>query len=247
MKVFDNVSYGGNERNVLDLYIPEKDTATVFIYIHGGGFEEGSQKDKDVVNMATALAKKGIAVVCPTYRLYPDAKYPEFIEDGACAVKWVFENMDKYITAEKIFVGGQSAGAYITQNLCFNDKYLRKHGITNEMIAGYFHDAGQPTTHFNVLNERGIDSGRVIIDDAAPLYYIDGKGYYPPMEFVVAANDIPNRYEQTKLLMSTLKNFGHEDIKLHVMENCTHVSYNDIMDKNGNPCLTETVYNFLMR
>jgi acetyl esterase/lipase len=33
--------------------------------------------------------KKGIAVVAANYRMYPDAKFPEFIRDCASAVAWV--------------------------------------------------------------------------------------------------------------------------------------------------------------
>ena len=40
-------------------------------------------------------------------------------------------------------------------------------------IAGYLHDTPQPTTHFNILRERGIDTKAIRVDEAAPLYYID--------------------------------------------------------------------------
>ena len=42
--------------------------------------------------------------------------------------------------------------------LCFDKKYLGIHGIKPTDIAGFVHDAGQPTAHFNVLKSRRIDS-----------------------------------------------------------------------------------------
>ncbi len=248
MKIVKDINYGEKERNSLDMYLPDTSSAPVVIYFHGGGLESGSKTEEYMVAIAKVMVERGIAMVCPEYSIYPDTKYPEYIEDCAKAINWVLKKIKEYITPEKIFIAGQSAGAYITQNLCFNPKYLGKYGITNDDIAGYYHDAGQPTTHYNVLNERGLDSGMVIVDDAAPMYYIDGKGKYPPMLFVVSDDDIPNRYEQTMLLMAVLRNYGYDmsKINLIVKENSTHCSYNLVMDENGNPSMTEQIYDFII-
>lgn len=249
MRIIENISYGEYERNLLDIYLPDSESASVMVYFHGGGIESGSKEEEYMVRIAKVFAQRGIAMVCPTYRLYPNAKYPEFIEDCAKAVAWVFENIKDYIAPEKIFVAGQSAGAYITQNLCFNGAYLGKYGITNDDIAGYYFDAGQPTTHFNILNERGLDPKQVVVDDAAPMYYIDGNAKYPPMLLVVSDNDMPNRYEQTMLLLAVLRNFGYDmnKIELIIKENSTHCAYNLVMDENGNPSMTEPIYEFIMK
>ncbi len=248
MSIIKGLKYGEKDRNILDIYLPDKETATVFVYLHGGGIAGGSYDEEIAIKLGNTLAKKGIAVVSAEYSIYPDAKFPEFIEDGALAVNWTIENINKYITADKIFIGGSSAGAYIMQMLCFDEKYLARYGIDDE-ISGFFFDAGQPTTHFNVLHERGIDSGRVIIDDAAPMYYIDGKAQYPPMQFIVSDNDMPNRLEQTMLMMSVLRNFGYDmdKIGLKVMENTRHCSYNHDVDENGESVLGNLVYDFIQK
>ena len=72
----------------------------------------------------------------------------------------------------------------------------------------------QGCKHFNVLVERGFDSRRVIIDEAAPIYHITEGRNYPPMQIVVAENDRRNRNEQNALLVSTLKHFGCEEDKI---------------------------------
>ena len=91
----------------------------------------------------------------------------------------------------------------------------------------------QPTCHFNVLRERGLDKRRVIIDESAPLYHIDDTRNYSPMLVVVSDSDLPNRYEQTMLLLSTLKHFGHtENVKLKVMHG-RHCAYVRETDENG--------------
>ena len=110
--------------------------------------------------------------------------------------------------------------------LCFDDKYLLPYKLPSDVIKGYIHDAGQPTTHFNVLRERGIDSRRVIIDEAAPIYHIGKAVSYPPMMIIVSDNDMKNRYEQTQLTISTLKHFEYEESKIYYrLMHGTHCHY----------------------
>jgi len=66
-----------------------------------------------------------------------------------------------------------------------------------------------------VLTERGIDSRRIIVDEAAPLFHIGKASGYPPMMFIVSDNDMKNRYEQTQLVLSTLKHFEYNEGKIY--------------------------------
>lgn len=135
------------------------------------------------------------------------------------------KNIGTYGTPEGIYLGGSSAGGYISQMLCFDESFLGKHGLSPMDFAGFIHDAGQPTCHYNVLRERGIDSRRVIIDSSAPLYHVGSSGKYPPMLVIVSDRDMQNRYEQTMLLISTLNHFGHSDnVRLQVVSG-THCAY----------------------
>ena len=231
MTVLSDLCYCEEHKQYLDIYLPECDRFPVLVYFHGGGLVSGDKTHQQA--FCQYLISHGVAVVTPNYRLYPKAQYPDFIVDSAKAVAWTFENIHKYGTATKIYVGGSSAGGYISQMLCFDDAFLSAQGIKLSDIAGFLHDAGQPTCHFNVLQERGLDERRVIIDETAPLYHIDGKHSYPPMLIIVSDNDMENRYEQTMLLMSTLRHFGHgEQAKLTVMHG-THCAYVEATDENG--------------
>ena len=93
--------------------------------------------------------------------------------------------------------------------LCFDRRYLDAVGVDPLEISGWVHDAGQPTAHFVVLKNSGFDSKRIIVDETAPLYFIGVEKSHSPMHFIVSDNDMQNRYEQTLLLVSTLKHFGH--------------------------------------
>ena len=125
-----------------------------------------------------------------------------------------------------MFVGGSSAGGYLSMMLCFDKRWLAPYGIDPVSIDGYIHDAGQPTCHFNVLRERGLDPRRVIIDDSAPMYHVGTAKAYAPMCFIVSDHDMENRYEQTMLMLSTMKHLRYDmsKVQLRVMhgEHCAY-------------------------
>lgn len=245
MRIYKNISYGDCEEQVLDVYIPTGEEFPVFVYFHGGGLEEGDKTEKFILD----LVERGIGVVSANYRMYPNAVYPEFIEDGAATVAWAKENIKKYGNVNGFYVGGSSAGAYISLMLCFNRKYLAKYSITNKTIDGYYHNAGQPTVHFNVLKELGLDERRIVVDEKAPLYYVDDKETYPYMEIAISDNDIENRYEQTMLLISTLKHFRHdmEKITLNIQKDSVHCACEHRVDKNGRIVFANMIYEFIKR
>ena len=224
MKLIKDIPYlsDGHPMHLLNLYLPEGEGFPVFVYFHGGGLCAGSRAAS--YESMCLLAENGIAVASVEYRMYPDAKYPDFIEDCAAAIAWVKKNFSQYGNVEGIYVGGSSAGGYLSMMLCFDKKYLGAHGIDPLEIAGWFHDAGQPTKHFNVLKYSGEDSRRVIVDETAPLYYIGTQEKHSPMRFIVSDNDMENRYEQTMLVLSTMKHFGYTRFD-HVVMHGRHCQY----------------------
>jgi dipeptidyl aminopeptidase/acylaminoacyl peptidase len=243
MKTVFDVCYNEKTKQYLDIYLPEREDFAVFLYFHGGGLESGDKSGEKI--LFDYLVSQGIAVVSANYRMYPNANYPDFLIDAADATAWVFENIGNYGKIKGIYVGGSSAGGYISQMLCFDKTWLSKHGIKATDISGFIHDAGQPTCHFNVLRERGIDKRRVIINDSAPLYHIGESEQYPPMLIIVSDNDMQNRYEQTMLLVSTLKHFGHsKNVQLKIM-NGRHCAYVNAVDQNGESVFGKIVAAFI--
>ena len=236
-------SYSDERNNKLDLYIPERECIAAFVYFHGGGLECG---DKSEIEFVNGIVQKGIAVVSVNYRMYPTAVYPEFIRDAAAAAAWTYGHIEEYGGKRKIFIGGSSAGAYLSMMLCFDKKYLAPYGISESEISGFIHDAGQPTVHFNVLRERGIDIRSIAVDEAAPLYHVTHNLNYPPMLFTVSDNDMTNRLEQTKLMIKTLEHFENDmsRIRLKVMENSEHCSYLNTDSEKGN-LFEKIVYDFI--
>lgn len=238
MQKFENISYG-NEK--LDLYLPENKDFDLFVYYHGGGLERGDKASRP--HIFEHFVSCGVAVASVEYRKFPDAQYPDFIEDAAQSVAWLKENISAYGNCKRMFVGGSSAGGYLSMMLCFDGRWLGKYGIDPIDIDGFVHDAGQPTKHYKILRAQGIDSRRVIVDETAPLYYVGMAEKYPPMLFIVSDNDMENRLEQTQLMISTLRHFGHE-AALKICHG-KHVEYVKAINEDGTSPLAAMVLEFI--
>ncbi len=245
MKEYRDLAYGPDPRNRLDLFLPDdSETHDLFFYFHGGGFTGGSKNGREA--FYGDLVRAGVIVATADYRLYPNASYPDFVEDAAQAVAWVKEHISEYASVRRFVIGGTSAGGYLSMMLCFDPEWLGKYGLKAADFGGFFHDAGQPTTHFNVLKERGLDPARVIVDEAAPLYYVGLNMDLPPMYFVVSDHDMKNRYEQILLTISALKNFGFDPAKIGFeLRHGTHCHYCKELDENGNSVFAKMVLGFI--
>lgn len=247
MRTITDIRYN-DKGQCLDLVLPDSNAFdAVFVYFHGGGLTVGS-KDPSAV-FISHLVQRNIAVATANYRMYPDAKFPDFIEDAADAVAWVFRHIEEYGHCDRVFTGGSSAGSYLSMMLCFNEAYLGKHGIKPTDLAGYVHDAGQPTSHFNILRERGLDSRRVIIDETAPLYFVGmGSTQCAPMLILVSDQDMENRYEQTVLLISTLKHFGYDQSKIdHTVLHGTHCHQVGAVNEDGESVFGKMIHEFIKK
>jgi alpha-L-fucosidase 2 len=99
---------------LLDLHVP--DGAGPFpaaILIHGGGFDEGS-KSTNVRPLFDVLANAGYAWFSIDYRMAPEFRFPQAIEDVNSAIQWVKSNAAKYhVDAAKIALIGESAGGFL--------------------------------------------------------------------------------------------------------------------------------------
>ena len=93
--VIRDLRYGDGPRRTLDLYVPEgaAPAAPTIVFFYGGGWESGSKDD--FVFVGQAFASRGYVTAIPDYRVYPEARFPMFLEDAAAAVAWVRANTDQ--------------------------------------------------------------------------------------------------------------------------------------------------------
>lgn len=104
----------GHKYHKLDVYYPEnaKGNLPVVIDVHGGGWMYG---DKELNKpYCLELASKGNIVFNISYRLFPEIDAIEQLRDVAFALKWIYENMDKFpCDKSSICLTGDSAGGML--------------------------------------------------------------------------------------------------------------------------------------
>lgn len=211
------------ERCKLDVYLPEhnRNFATL-VWFHGGGLTEGSKDGKqggvDTPGIAQSLARGGVAVVVPNYRLSPKAKYPTYVEDAAAAVLWTRAHIaESGGDTNRLFIGGHSAGGYLALMLGMDARYQ----CTG--VAGLIPVSGQTMTHYTVRAERGISNKfSVTADEAAPVYF--ARKDTSPMLVLWADKDLPSRAEENAYLVALLKAAGNQRVTGKAISDRTHGS-----------------------
>ena len=87
----------------------------VLAYLHGGALIMGSRKGV-FPNLRGFCKAQGYCLVSAEYRLAPETKLPQIIEDLRDFIKWINEKGPGLFHADagKVVVAGQSAGGYLT-------------------------------------------------------------------------------------------------------------------------------------
>ena len=134
--------YAQGPRGRLDLYAPRRSPAgaglPVIIFFYGGSWNSGSKDGYAFA--ARALAAQGFLVAVPDYRLVPEVHYPDFVADGAAAVRWVRANAARFGgDPDRIVLAGHSAGAYTAAMLAVDERWL---GADRAAIRGFVGLAG---------------------------------------------------------------------------------------------------------
>ncbi len=121
LRVVKNLDYAGagNSRQMLDLYLPEKASEKprpLLVYIHGGGWEEGSKDDGAA--FFPLLADGRLAAASIGYRLTDQAHWPEQIFDCKAALRWLHAHAKEYgYDPDRIGLFGISAGGHLVSLL----------------------------------------------------------------------------------------------------------------------------------
>ncbi|MDY6948862.1 MAG: alpha/beta hydrolase [Pseudomonadota bacterium] len=137
-----DLPYGEDSKQRIDVFTSKQkpSNAPVFLFVHGGGFEEGDRAHYGYV--AGPLAEHGIVTALMSYRLVKRAKdnkihYRDQEADVRAAIVWVYRNIAKHGgDPNRIFIGGHSAGALLSANVGSDRSWMAKAGIPREALRG---------------------------------------------------------------------------------------------------------------
>ncbi len=170
--VTEGLEYGPDPRHKLDVYRPRQPAETplpragypVVVFFYGGTWNSGDRKDYAFVG--EALASQGIVTIVTDSRLYPQVRYPDFLQDCARALAWARREATRYGgDPQQLYVMGHSSGAYNAAMLALDPRWLAAQGMSPAALAGWIGLAG-PYDFLPIVNP-----------DAQPVFYHPD---YPP-------------------------------------------------------------------
>ena len=143
---FENIRYGQQDRQFLDLLLPSDGAPKgVVVYFHGGGFTGGDKSDiaSDYIQpIMNTLLENGLAIVSANYTLLTTSGTRGVIsalEDGSLVVNYVRSHLDDFnLPTNAMVLAGVSAGAGIAQWNGFRES-------TNDQVQGVVALAAQST------------------------------------------------------------------------------------------------------
>ncbi|MGQ2906900.1 MAG: alpha/beta hydrolase [Aliihoeflea sp.] len=142
------LAYGQGPRQRYDVYRPvgASADAPVVVFLYGGAWSSGDRSMYRFVG--NALAEQGFVAAIPDYRLYPEVRFPDFVEDAARAVTAIRRDV---AGGRPVVVVGHSAGAQIGALIALDDRYLS--GAACSTVSGFVGIAG-PYDFLPLTSER---------------------------------------------------------------------------------------------
>ena len=208
------IPYGSLPRQHLDVYTPlvEPQNLPVVVFFYGGSWQSGRRQDYRFV--AQALTAQGVIVVIPDYRIYPEVRFPGFIEDGAAAFAWVRNNISSFGGSPAgLFVMGHSAGAYIAAMLSLDSRYLGQVGLSPGEVRGFIGLSG-PYDFLPLKQPRLIEifGGVEGIPETQPVNFVTASA--PPALLLHGATDRIVRAGNTRRLAQRWREVGRPVLEI---------------------------------
>jgi len=126
VEFYEGISYGPDEKNRFDIYIPASDAPTpLLIWIHGGGFTAGSRDTAGLEDNVLAYLAEGVAYASCSYRLLdspdPDGVLKSLTDGTRCLQFIRYHAAQLNIDPDNVILMGGSAGAGTSLWIGFND------------------------------------------------------------------------------------------------------------------------------
>ncbi len=214
LTIVRDIPYGpgplaGDPRRALDVYRPDRRPGPlpVVVFFYGGSWESGSRGD--YLFVAAELARRGVIVEVPDYRVYPQVRFPAFLRDAAQAVAFAWRSAPSWGgDPHRVFVVGHSAGAWIAAMLALDPQWLAAAGIDRQDIAGTVGISG-PYDFLPIVRpdvQRVFASADADLRVTQPIDVVDGRNR--PMLLLQGLADTTVRPRNTTALAARIRADG---------------------------------------
>lgn len=184
-----DVTYDSSHRLALDIYRPQDARdAPVVVFFYGGSWKSGKRQWYRWAG--EALARRGLVVVIPDYRQWPQVQMDGFMQDASHAVAWTHAHAAEYGgDPSSLFLMGHSAGAHIGALLATDAQWLAAVGMQPRQLAGFIGLAGPydflPLKDPDFIDMFGSTSAAQL--RSQPVHFVDGNE--PPMLLMHGTTD----------------------------------------------------------
>lgn len=128
----------------LDVYFPRetREPWPVVVFVHGGYWRGGDKTYYQAItglygNAGIALGELGVGTVVTNYRLHPEAKLDDMLDDVVGAMSWTRAHVKEMGgDPSRIYLAGHSAGGHLVALLGANHDELTKRGFEPSWLKG---------------------------------------------------------------------------------------------------------------
>ncbi len=213
----------------------------VIVFFYGGAWNSGARGEYGFAGRA--FAARGFVVVVADYRLYPDVRFPAFVDDAALAVKWARDHAAQYGgDPDKIALAGHSAGAHIAALVALDPHYLTDLGVEPGVVKAAALLSG-PYDFLPFTNGAARDAlgqwPRPV--ETQPVHF--ARKDAPPMLLVSGTADTTVRARNSQALAKALRQAGAE-VELKLYKGQTHTDTIKSLSplfRGNNPALADSV------
>jgi arylformamidase len=133
-KYENDILYGDEPRECLDIFPSSKPQSKTLVFIHGGYWQKFDKSSFHFI--AGAFADYSITTVMINYPLIPFVSMDKLIISCRKALDWIKKNIAQYNgDPEQLFIAGHSAGAHIAVILMTGEKKINGYTGINGVFA----------------------------------------------------------------------------------------------------------------
>ncbi|WP_047545704.1 alpha/beta hydrolase [Psychroserpens sp. Hel_I_66] len=210
-----NVSYGNDNDQVFDIYLPANRTTEtkVMILVHGGGWTTGDKADMNPIKDLIRQDLPNLAIVNINYRLadQDNPPFPMQIDDITTVVNFLKAYQNEYVISNDIGFIGTSAGAHLSMLWSYaydTDDDIKM--VSSIVGPANFTDPAYTESEnpflIEIINTFGIDTSTAFLEEISPYHQVDASS--PPTILFYGGQDPLIPTSQGVEMEAKLSNLG---------------------------------------